>query len=833
VADFDFGSLSASSAISKITDPATLFDALPNKAEGYGYLRAVQKTVVDAWAKRRDDRDLVMKTNTGGGKTIAGLLILQCCLNEGVAPALYIAPDPHLAERVIEEAGNLGLKVADGPDASAFLAGEAIYVTTMNKVVNGKTRFGLSTPGGRQPVKVGAVVVDDAHAALAQTEESTQLRIPKGHAAYRDMLLLFEAELTAQNRNALLDILAGDRNATIRIPFWAWAAKQGEVVTKLHPHRLDDTFKWAWPLIADVLQQCQAVVTADAVEIVPLCPPIEKFPSFHEADRRIYLTATLADDSVLVTHFDAEPGSISTPIVPQSAADLGDRLVIAPQELNPAIAHDEVRAEARALADMYNVVVLVPSWRRADLWVPEADLRVSTATDISSAVEQLKSGHVGLVVVVNRYDGIDLPDDACRLLIVDGLPFAYTGAERREAAALRDSDAMVTRQLQRLEQGIGRGVRSRDDRCVVLVLDPRLVALMSRIDIADRLSPATRAQLKVSRQVASKLEGKSMAELVPVIQQVIKNSQGFREISREALVGVAYGEPYLSPTAKPLRDAYNASIIGLDVDASQHAAKAVEAALAAGDELLAGWLGETLATYLEPVDALRAQGALASASERNRGVMRPQAGVEYKKVKASAAQAQQSSNYLAGKYANRAELVLGIEGVLADLVWDNERANDTEEALAELGRHLGFLAQRPERDFGVGSDVMWVLENGSHAVIEAKAGAVSEVIWKKDINQLAGSVNWCEDQYPGATVVPVMMHKSNFVERSGTPPTGTRVLNDAKLDALKTAVRTFAKALSVGDAYKDHAKVQGQLTHLQLTGATIVNTFTVAAKREK
>lgn len=30
--------------------------------------------------------------------------------------------------------------------------------------------------------------------------------------------------------------------------------------------------------------------------------------------------------------------------------------------------------------------------------------------------------HVGLVVLVNKYDGIDLPNDACRIPVIDGLP---------------------------------------------------------------------------------------------------------------------------------------------------------------------------------------------------------------------------------------------------------------------------------------------------------------------------------------------------------------------------------------------------------------------------
>jgi len=47
---FDFNKVADGRAIASITDPSVLFDALPNKAEGYGYLRAVQKTVLDSWS---------------------------------------------------------------------------------------------------------------------------------------------------------------------------------------------------------------------------------------------------------------------------------------------------------------------------------------------------------------------------------------------------------------------------------------------------------------------------------------------------------------------------------------------------------------------------------------------------------------------------------------------------------------------------------------------------------------------------------------------------------------------------------------------------------------
>jgi hypothetical protein len=35
----------------------------------------------------------VIKQNTGGGKTVVGLLVAQSSLNEGVGPAAYVVPD--------------------------------------------------------------------------------------------------------------------------------------------------------------------------------------------------------------------------------------------------------------------------------------------------------------------------------------------------------------------------------------------------------------------------------------------------------------------------------------------------------------------------------------------------------------------------------------------------------------------------------------------------------------------------------------------------------------------------------------------------------------------
>lgn len=400
------------------------------------YLRQEQGEVLEKWYARKDDRDVVIKQNTGGGKTVAGLLIAQSCLNEGVGKALYLAPDTYLAARVREEAGRLGLAVTDDLDDPDFRSQNAILVTTFQTLVNGRSRFGVAGDG-REPIELGVVVVDDAHTALSTTEGQFRLTIPKAHSAYKQLLTLFEAELREQSPKVWEDIQSGDYSAAQRVPFWAWFDKRDQVLTVLHPHRHDEELKFVWPLIADVLHLCIATATSRAVEIRPPVLPIRMIPSFVNARRRVYLTATLADDSVLVTDLDADPALLTRPVTPDS--------------------------------EPINLVVLVPSRKAAAAWSAHAD-RTLYVRDLEEGVAALKAGHVGLVVMVNKYDGVDLPHSACQLLILDGIPTPLDGLERREAATLANSPTRRTKEVQRIEQGMGRGVRDVEDYCAVLLL---------------------------------------------------------------------------------------------------------------------------------------------------------------------------------------------------------------------------------------------------------------------------------------------------------------------------------------------------------------------------
>ncbi len=89
-----------------VVEPRQLFQTLQRNRD-FEYLRDVQGDVLGEWYKRRNEQDLVIKMNTGSGKTLVGLLLLWSRLKEGKGPALYLCPNNHLASQVRSEANAL------------------------------------------------------------------------------------------------------------------------------------------------------------------------------------------------------------------------------------------------------------------------------------------------------------------------------------------------------------------------------------------------------------------------------------------------------------------------------------------------------------------------------------------------------------------------------------------------------------------------------------------------------------------------------------------------------------------------------------------------------
>lgn len=828
----DLGSLARGAAGStpKLVHPRDIFYALPARPPGYDYLRGPQDQVVGAWFDRRDDtRDHVVKMNTGGGKTIVGLLIASSSLAEGKGPVAYLVPDHYLAKQVRDEADALGIDTTSDAKSYAYTSGKAILVDVFQRLFNGQSIFGVSGSAGKPAtVHVGTVIVDDAHACMAKAEESFRLIVPAGSAAYDQVLDIFSDDLSGQSPSGLLDLQARRTTGIQQIPYWAWADRQSDVLAALYPLSDEKPHLFSWPLLIDDLALCRAVLTADALEITPPCLPAGRIIGFAKADRRIYLTATLADDGVLVTDFDADPAAVADPIVPASAGDIGDRLILVPEQTHPGADPDDIRDLVLGLAAERNVVVIVPSAARAAQWADHAAL-VLDKNNLADGVERLRSDpKLGLAVLVNRYDGVDLPGDACHVLVIDGLPEALDGVERLDQAQLSGSASLVARQVQRLEQGMGRAVRSNEDHCVVLLLGARLAERLHGPGARAAFSPATRAQLDLSDGIACDLAARPLADLRDAIDQCLGRSPGWIAASRSVLAAVRYEPAKITAAATAGREAF-----GLAAGREYRAAVgALQPALdEAADDTQRGYLLQQAAAYQHHVDPAGAQNAQLVANRLNRNLLRPIDGITYERLTAPRLeQAAAASSWLQNKHATANDLLLGIAALRADLAL-GPRTEAFEQAWSDLAWHLGLAGQTPERDTGRGPDGLWALTGRLFVVVEAKSKAAdNHPVYKRDAEQLSNSMDWFRAEYPGMDATPLLIHPRSRFDKAAAVPTGCRVVTTEKLAALRDALGKYGTALADGDAFRDGKRVSALLGTLGFAADAFLDRYAVPAR---
>ena len=294
---------------------------------------ASQADVLQRWFDHRTARDTVLKLHTGGGKTLVGLLVAQSTLSELSEPVLYLTPTQQLVQQTLAKAKAHGIPatpyVKGQPLDPAFLNAKALMVGTYKALFNGQSKFGVR--GKRHPVQVAAVILDDAHVAIPVVRDSFTLKIDAKDDASR-----YET-LTAWFRKAFKDIdrlgtfddvVAGKEDMTLEVPYWAWHARIDAVREQLRTEA--DSHAFVWPLLRDRLHLCHALISRASFNITAILPLVNAFPTFAEAPRRIYMSATISDDSDVIRTFDADPAAIPRALTSRSLAGIGERMILIP-----------------------------------------------------------------------------------------------------------------------------------------------------------------------------------------------------------------------------------------------------------------------------------------------------------------------------------------------------------------------------------------------------------------------------------------------------------------------------------------------------------------------
>lgn len=118
-------------------------------------------------------------------------------------------------------------------------------------------------------------------------------------------------------------------------------------------------------------------------------------------------------------------------------------------------------------------------------------------------------------------------------------------------------------------------------------------------------------------------------------------------------------------------------------------------------------------------------------------------------------------------------------------------SNQLEEGLKRLGTFLGFHSERPEKEYGVGPDVLWLPDEELGIVIESKGKKkVKNALGKEDHGQLLVSAEWFKEQYPSRTCIRIQLHPSDKATQPAMAQ-NTFVLTFDSLGRLVSAVRAL------------------------------------------
>ncbi len=427
--------------------------------------------------------------------------------------------------------------------------------------------------------------------------------------------------------------------------------------------------------------------------------------------------------------------------------------------------------------------------------------------------------------MVNKYDGIDLPGAACRLLVLDGVPTPLSPAESRESLALMGSETYLARRVQRIEQGMGRGIRDAEDYCAVLLMGNELASTLTSPQARAMYSPATRAQIDLSSEVAMQIKGEGLASIREALSVFLNRDSGWLAASSRAIAGVEYDrEGHVRAPATARREAFNLARAGQPYEASQKLLDGLRGV--ASPE--AAWYSEEAAAYAHLADPDRAQAILRDARLKNQAILLPIQATPVRPLRAREQQATASSSVLASIYNSGVSLVLGIETMLERIAFDPDLTDEAEFAFEALGVHLGFASERPDKLYGTGPDVIWTFNDDRHAVIELKTGVERQDkrIVKSELDQLSGHVSWYANHYGAqAVALPVLVHPEREHLKNTSPPLDTIVMTPDSVAKLKEAVAVWARAISRDEGWKDPAIVKQHLTSSNLVGQQVIAAF--------
>lgn len=723
--------------------------ALPRTGEAIPSLWLHQGDVIRAYAeKHQHTPDLALELPTGTGKTVPGLLIAEWVRRKGEGPVLYATPTKQLAKQVVAAAKREGVPVAlligshtkwDLAAATAVEAGEAVGITTYSAIFN-------SNPHVPVP---RLIVFDDAHAGeqFVGHEYGVNIRRHENEEAYLAVLATLKPFLSG----LLIQRLEGapDPGAHHQVRLIV-PAVEPDALAKLDATlaRLPKPHKFEHAMVRSGLASCLVYLSYSGIQIRPMIPPTFENKVFTQAGQRIYLSATLGSGGELERAFGRRE-IVRMPLPGKTPPRSGRRLFVFPD----LVAGGDGDSLTKRIVGLTNKA-LVLSQDTVDRARAAAEALAGEGVPVfgkeeleAQGLEAFAEADTGVLGLANRYDGMDLPDHACRVVVLAGKPDAVGLQEKFLSERAEANAALAERIRTRIVQGAGRSTRGPNDFAVVVVRGTDITKYFSRPENISALEPEIQAEVQFGW---ANSRGADPDDVIENVTTFLAQDKGWRESGEEMVAEFREEAVKIEPSAaQPLGEA-----APLEVEAWQLAysgdwiaasEKLREAVVQVGSEATRGYRG--LLLYIAGVwlhlgardetDRARARELIREAGlAANRGTwLREMLSLPAADEVELAPVDVVAVNEIVARLRGRLR-VSAIKTELAEMqaALSQEEAERYERGLITLGKYLGAAASKPKGQ--ARCDAAWEWGTSLWLAVEAKSEEHDDgLLPVKDIRQ--------------------------------------------------------------------------------------------------
>lgn len=756
--------------------PEALF-AQTAHAKSHGYLRGPQQDVLRSYMEHVDEPNIALELPTGTGKTAVGLLIADWRRRRSEDKAAYLALTNQLAHQVMEEGRNLGIPCADLTGAKhhrskneegKYLDASAVGITTYSNLFNINPVIQASD----------VLVLDDAHGGEQFVSGMWTVEIDEDEDPnlFDECYTALRPLLTSIEHRRIADPLSYSVESCDLLGDAACIANLTEALDGSPA----DGVRFSWPGIRNNLAGCVVLVSAGRIVIRPIIPPTETHEQFASTGQRILMSATLGDPGDLKREY----GLTTLETLKAQNPQWGHRYIFIPEMHTSERYASAIVAAVWSKMEPKRAVFLAPSRRVLKRsyeglvgGMKEAPDQI-TAGDIAESLGAFTENSNAMLTMAGRYDGLDLPDEDCRLLIMAEAPSAVSDLERHLRDRWRMGPLMRRRELTRLVQGLGRCTRNSTDYSVVFWLGQSLVNAAADARLLAGLPNEVAAELKWGIAQSS-LAGENPEAMVSMALSLL-DDEAYRLEANEAIGEYEpeeVGEE--QPVVGEVEDEVQYSRAMWSQDFAKAYAIAREIADRATDAGYRAWwwyLASAAAGHSQEKEAESDCLRRAIGCNINSGWLRrvsQQRGQDQTVDADDCSNAESVWQHIdrlgwAGPTFRRE--MDAMEGLVKQTQY-----KQFHQGLERLGRCLGAQPLRPNEQGA--PDVVWSFDDEIHIVFEAKSEkAPDSFLSKDDVLQAGGHVNWVlarlvTDQ-ESARIMPVIVSPASALHHAAEPHRG-------------------------------------------------------------